>query len=324
MATGSGQTRLIVLRGNSGCGKSTVARALREAYGRGIALVHQDLIRRVILRERDLPGAANIGLIDQVTRFSLDSSYHVVVEGILYADRYEQMLAGLSRDHRGRTCFYYLDVSVEETLRRHLTRPQASEFTQDDMRGWYRPHDLLSSVREQVIPQASSLQQTVELILADTQLLQAAVMRAEPAGQADLVSWLELAAEVEPLFGPMPDFGTHAERAIRRGTALVVRDRSEVVLGAALLSARSGERHIQWLAVRSGARRRGVARALLTEIIRRWPPPGRIDVVTFGPDVPAGAPARALYLSFGFSPAEMLPAGADGTSRQHMVLRTGR
>jgi predicted kinase len=44
MAIGSDHTRLIVLHGNSGSGKSTVATALREAYGRGVAWVSQDLI----------------------------------------------------------------------------------------------------------------------------------------------------------------------------------------------------------------------------------------------------------------------------------------
>jgi hypothetical protein len=54
-----------------------------------------------------------------VTRYSLESGYHVVLDGIFYADRYEPMLA---RDHRGVSRFYYLDVSTEETLRRHATR----------------------------------------------------------------------------------------------------------------------------------------------------------------------------------------------------------
>lgn len=35
---------LIVLRGNSGSGKSSVARALRERYGYGLAWVEQDRI----------------------------------------------------------------------------------------------------------------------------------------------------------------------------------------------------------------------------------------------------------------------------------------
>jgi hypothetical protein len=66
-----------------------------------VAWVSQDLIRRVILWERDVPGAANIGLIEQVARYSLDQGYHVVLDGILYADRYERMLAGLQQDHPG-------------------------------------------------------------------------------------------------------------------------------------------------------------------------------------------------------------------------------
>ncbi|HXW45994.1 MAG TPA: kinase [Streptosporangiaceae bacterium] len=185
MRVGSEQTRLIVLRGNSGSGKSSVARALREAYGRGVAWVSQDLIRRIILGERDRPGGANIGLIGEVARFSLDHGYHVILDGILSAERYEPMLSVLAREHAGRSHFYYLDVSIEETLRRHSTRPQASEFGSDDMRGWYRPRDLLSSVAERVIPETSTLQQTIALILAETGLLRAATPVTEiPAGPA--------------------------------------------------------------------------------------------------------------------------------------------
>src|SRR5215510_2150387 len=44
---------LIVVRGNSGSGKSTIARAVRDRYGRGCALIEQDYLRRTILREHD-------------------------------------------------------------------------------------------------------------------------------------------------------------------------------------------------------------------------------------------------------------------------------
>ncbi|MGH3205194.1 MAG: AAA family ATPase [Streptosporangiaceae bacterium] len=174
MTVGSDQTRLVVLRGNSAAGKSTVAGALREAYGRGVAWVSQDLIRRIILRERDRPGAVNIGLIGQVARYSLDHGYHVVLDGIFYADRYGPMLEALNRDHLGLSRFYYLDVSMDETLRRHATRPQAAEFGPDEMREWHRPGDLLTGVREHIIPETSTLQETISLILAETGLLRAA------------------------------------------------------------------------------------------------------------------------------------------------------
>lgn len=61
---GTEETRLVVLRGNSASGKSTVAAGLRERFGRNLALVGQDNLRRVVLGEPDQPGAANIGLID--------------------------------------------------------------------------------------------------------------------------------------------------------------------------------------------------------------------------------------------------------------------
>jgi hypothetical protein len=66
-----------------------------------------------------------------------------------------------------------MDVSLDETILRHATRPQASDFSPDDMRQWYRARDLLGSVQERIIPQTSTLEDTIGLILAESQLLAA-------------------------------------------------------------------------------------------------------------------------------------------------------
>jgi GNAT superfamily N-acetyltransferase/predicted kinase len=314
---------LIVLRGNSGSGKSSVARALRARYGRGVAWVSQDLIRRILLQEDDRPGGRNIGLIDQITRYALAQGYHVVLDGIFTASRYEHMLAALYRDHDGPAFCYYLDASLDETIRRHSGRPEATQFSADDMRSWYRPRDLLSAVPEQVVPETSTLAETVDRILAETGLPHSVILRAEPAAESDIPSWLELVRQVEPLFGPMPDFIEHARRGIRRGSALVVRDPAKTVIGAALLSDQAAGRHIRWLAVRADMRRRGAGTVLLAEILRRWSGPGDIEVVTFGPDVNGGQPARALYQSFGFVPGPKLADDPGGGSRQLFVLERG-
>ncbi|MEU6091502.1 kinase [Streptomyces sp. NPDC047085] len=170
MRVGTEETRLVVLRGNSASGKSSVAAALRRRHGRGLALVGQDNLRREVLRERDQPGAANIGLIDTVARYALDAGYHVVVEGILYADRYGEMLTRLCADHRGPTHCYYLHVPFEETLARHATKPQAAEYGEAEMRAWYRELDLLPGAVETVIGAHSALPDTVDRILRDTGL----------------------------------------------------------------------------------------------------------------------------------------------------------
>lgn len=148
-----------------------MAEAVRAAYGRGLALVGQDNVRRDILRERDVPGGLNIGLIDMITRYSLAHGYHVVLEGILTAIRYGGMLEALRRDHTSNSVFFYLDASLEETLRRHQTRPQHAEFGAEQMREWYRHLDLLPGEHETVIPEHSPLQATVREVLRKSNLV---------------------------------------------------------------------------------------------------------------------------------------------------------
>ncbi|WP_345583856.1 AAA family ATPase [Streptomyces prasinosporus] len=167
---GAEETRLVVLRGNSASGKSSVAAGLRERFGRGLALVAQDNLRRVVLRERDRPGAANIGLIDLTARYALDAGYHVVVEGILYADHYGDMLAALRADHRGPTHGYYLDVPFAETLARHATKPIADDVGETRLRDWYRERDLLPGGVETVIGADSTLAATVDRVMLESGL----------------------------------------------------------------------------------------------------------------------------------------------------------
>ncbi|WP_369243157.1 AAA family ATPase [Streptomyces sp. R21] len=168
---GTEETRLVMVRGNSASGKSSVATGLSDRFGRGLALVSQDNLRRIVLRERDRPGAANIGLIDLTARYALDAGFHVVLEGILYADRYGDMLAQLRDDHRGLTHGYYLDVPFGETLARHATKPIADDVSETQLRDWYRARDLLPGGIETVIGADSALYETVDRIMNDTGLV---------------------------------------------------------------------------------------------------------------------------------------------------------
>ncbi|MFF3013209.1 kinase [Streptomyces sp. NPDC057939] len=173
VGVGGEETRLVILRGNSASGKSSVAAGVRDRFGRGLALVGQDNVRRVVLREHDVPGGANIGLIDTIARYALDAGYHVVVEGILYADRYGDMLAGLLGDHRGVSRCYYLDVPIEETLIRHASKTDHEyliRVTERELRTWYRERDLLPGGPETVIGADNTLNATIDLVMNDTGL----------------------------------------------------------------------------------------------------------------------------------------------------------
>ena len=90
-----------------------------------VGKVRQDVVRRDILRERDLAGAVNIELID---------------------------------------------VTVE----RHFTKPNHGDWSVEDMRGWYAADDVLAGGTDRVIGPESTEWDTVERILAETGLLDAA------------------------------------------------------------------------------------------------------------------------------------------------------
>lgn len=179
-AVGRPDTRLVVIRGNSASGKSSVAQGLRDHYGHGVAIVGQDGIRRNVLREHDTTGGTNIALLGSIARHALDAGFHVVLEGILYADRYSHMVSSLVRDHRGVSACYYLDVPLEATLARHASKADAAyreQVTNTHLTAWYRELDLLPGGLETVIPAASTLQETVARIMRDTDPTAAAPSR---------------------------------------------------------------------------------------------------------------------------------------------------
>lgn len=146
-------------------------------------------------------------------------------------------------------------------------------------------------------------------------------VKVEPATRTDVPSWMEIVRQVEPLFGPMPDFREVLARNVARGTALLVRDDDGAVIGGVLLSVKEDRCVIGWLAVRAESRGAGVGRVLLEAALGAMPGSVDVTVDTFGGDNLAGEPARHLYGRAGFFLAEVLPPGPDGRSRERWLLK---
>ena len=157
---------LILLRGNSGSGKSTVARALQRHFGRNTLLIPQDTVRREMLYARDLPDGPTAPLMTEIARWGAQNCAVTIVEGILYSERYDSLFRAL-RDMFDVIHAYYFDVSFEETLRRHETRPQKALFGPEHMKSWWIEHDLTDVFAETIIPESSTLEETVARIIAD-------------------------------------------------------------------------------------------------------------------------------------------------------------
>jgi GNAT superfamily N-acetyltransferase len=148
----------------------------------------------------------------------------------------------------------------------------------------------------------------------------ACVRTAQPE---DIPAWLDLAAEVEPLFGPMvddPAFHRALERNVARGTAFCVREADgppgAPLLGGLLFSPKPPRYTIGWLAVTGSYRRRGIGRQLIAHVLCLVEAPAEVVVTTFGEGCPAGEPARRFYVRMGFHAAERAPDGPEGGSRQ--------
>lgn len=163
---GKGMSRLIIIRGNSGSGKSTIAKRLRHELGYGTMLIPQDVIRREIIRTRDTPKNPSIQLIKDIAIYGHGIGYDVIVEGILTRKRYGKMLRELSSLF-DETHVYYFDISFEETLRRHTTKPNSHEFGEELMRELYTKKDILGLVDEKLFTDKQSEDEIFQLIMRD-------------------------------------------------------------------------------------------------------------------------------------------------------------
>ncbi|WP_029259228.1 MULTISPECIES: AAA family ATPase [unclassified Microbacterium] len=167
--TGSGSTRLVILRGGAASGKTTTARALRPALGQRVAVISQDHFRRELLHDPNRlrrSRAASI-LIVGAARQALDLGYDVILDGIFNLRDYAEAFESLYLDHRGTTGIYQFDVGLEETIRRHTGRPLANAFGEDEIRRWHDGWQPLPWFDERRVGPETTTDQLVTMILED-------------------------------------------------------------------------------------------------------------------------------------------------------------
>jgi adenylylsulfate kinase-like enzyme len=156
---------LIIIRGNSGSGKSSIAKELRKSLKNSkVSIVAQDIIRREVLADLGEVKKDNVELIELIINFSLRKNYITIVEGIYGVRKYKDMFQRVMRNSTS-NYVYYLDILFEETIRRHATKLKKNEFGEKEMKQWYREKDLLGFDNEIVIGPNSRLEESVDFIL---------------------------------------------------------------------------------------------------------------------------------------------------------------
>ncbi len=140
--------KLIILRGNSGSGKTTVAKELQNKFGRNTMLISQDVIRRDMLKVKDGENTEAIALLKELLIYGNIHSNVVILEGIMYADWYKPLFELAVELYDTKIYAYYFDLPFEETLSRHQTKPNCHEFGEEAMRRWWREKDFSDVLSE--------------------------------------------------------------------------------------------------------------------------------------------------------------------------------
>ncbi len=143
------------------------------------------------------------------------------------------------------------------------------------------------------------------------------MLKPEASTLDDFYQWIQLAKEVEPLFGPMvedPKFKEGLKQAISGGDAFCIRKadggNGQILQGGIIISREANE--ILWFAVAQESHGQGIGKALLKKALQYLDHSRSITVTTFDGSVKAGLPARKLYQKFGFNDfqtGEVNPAG---------------
>ena len=156
--------KLIILRGNSGSGKTTVAKELQNRFGRNTMIISQDMVRREMLKVKDGENTQAIPLMKELLIYGNNHSDVVILEGIMYADWYKPLFELAVRLYGSNIYAYYFDLSFEETLKRHQTKPNCHEFGEEAMRRWWREKDFSDILNEVSITAEKSMESIVNNI----------------------------------------------------------------------------------------------------------------------------------------------------------------
>ena len=84
-------TKLIILRGNSGSGKTTIAKELQKLFGKNTMLISQDVIRREMLNVDDGENTKALPLLKELLKYGNEHNEIVILDGILRANWYNSL-----------------------------------------------------------------------------------------------------------------------------------------------------------------------------------------------------------------------------------------
>jgi adenylate kinase family enzyme len=158
-------SKVIILRGNSGSGKSTVAKELASTIKHKTVVIEQDYYRVHMFFPLGESREEVREIMLQNVLYCLKHDYDILWVSIFHKHAADDYLKGFFKNHHPQDNYIFdFQTSFAETVRRHQTRPQKNDFGVKDMREWYKPIELLGYDFEYTIPESNNLAKTIKYI----------------------------------------------------------------------------------------------------------------------------------------------------------------
>jgi adenylate kinase family enzyme len=141
------QPIFILIRGNSGSGKTVLAKQLQQYFGyEDCLLLQQDILRREILHTHDHVGTTTVNLLETLINFGVHHYKIIILEGILKKDVYGKMLNKIVQNFHNKAFVYYLDIPFSVTVRQNQLKE--NPFSILTLKKWWLPDDYLKNSKE--------------------------------------------------------------------------------------------------------------------------------------------------------------------------------
>jgi hypothetical protein len=103
---------------------------------------------------------------------AMNDGYDIILEGIFSTKSYANDFMDIIRQHPDENYIFYFDISLDETIRRHQTRPSRNTptYTEGDLRTFYPKAYEPIHESEDVIPETASIDETLAYIITTSRL----------------------------------------------------------------------------------------------------------------------------------------------------------
>lgn len=167
-------SKLVIIRGPAGSGKSTVSQMVQEkisSSGAPIALLEQDYYReRIILPKQGTRELRNKKMYADAM-FLLSEGCHVIIEGSIDSSHHKTHIDSLVKEHPEGNSLFYFDLSLEETIRRDMERREVNDERINVLKSWYKKYSPIGYDFEHRITADMKKEDIVKLVLGSSGLL---------------------------------------------------------------------------------------------------------------------------------------------------------